>query len=405
MVSQLPVGRLFLGVISIALVACSTGATPVMDASTTDDAGVYDPHPVLPSWVEAAHVFVSGHQKEDEWDCRTKICRHNENVDMLTWNGAMWLVHRTARSQTLGPNSSFHLYKSVDGAKTWKDVATIQAPMDRDLRDPSLFVFGNKLYVKGITRLGVPSDRDSNVDSISVETHSVDGITWSPFTNLAASTWSFWRVLEHAGTYYSAAYEDGDKSVVLYSSTDPSNGQPWTKGAAIYTISADTPLETEIAFMPSGKMLALVRTDGTDEELLGYSGRLRTQVCWAMPPYATFTCPQTFDGQRLDGPVAFFWNQRLFMVARKHIQDASGRKRTSLFEITGTLEGGPLGIEEWGEIPSAGDTAYAGYAMLDANRVVVSWYSGDLFTDKPWLLGVFDLSDIWMATIDLSKLK
>jgi hypothetical protein len=273
--------------------------------------------------------------------------------------------------------------------------------MDRDLRDPSLYVVGNQLTIKAITRLGVVSDRDSNVQSISVQTHSTDGITWSPFADLAASTWSFWRVKENAGTYYSAAYEDGDKSVSLYSSTD---GMQWKKGNPVYTVSADTPVETELAFMPSGRMLAIVRTDGTDDELLAVSGRIRTQICWAMPPYDSFTCPQTFDGQRLDGPLAFFWNSRLFVVARKHILDGSGRKRTALFEVTGTLDGGPLGIKEHGEIPSAGDTSYAGYAMIDANRAVVSWYSGDLFTDKPWVVAMFDLTDIWMATIDLSKL-
>ena len=53
------------------------------------DAGVvpYDPHPPLPSWMDDAHVFVSGHDLEDQQDCRDVICRHNENVDMIAWNG------------------------------------------------------------------------------------------------------------------------------------------------------------------------------------------------------------------------------------------------------------------------------------------------------------------------------
>ena len=46
-----------------------------------------------------------------------------ENVDMTKWNGAYWLVHRTARSQVLGPNSSLHVYKSADGL-SFTDVAT-----------------------------------------------------------------------------------------------------------------------------------------------------------------------------------------------------------------------------------------------------------------------------------------
>jgi len=38
--------------------------------------------------------------------------------------------------------------------------------------------------------------------------------------------------------------------------------------------------------MPSGKLLALVRMDGTDAELLGDMGRLRTKICWADTSYA-----------------------------------------------------------------------------------------------------------------------
>jgi hypothetical protein len=386
-------GVVALGVVTIAALGCSSARVGT-DAGTdaaVDDAGAYDPRPVLPSWMTDARVLVSGHEREEQWDCRTKLCRHNENVDMVAFKGAHWLVHRTARSQTLGPNSSLHVLRSTDSGKTFADTATIVAPKDRDLRDPHFYVVGSELWLKALTRLPIVSDRDSNVDTVTVVTHSSDGVSWAPLQNAAAPTWSLWRVLQHAGVYYSAAYEDGDKSVVLYSSAD---GAQWAKGAPVYTVSADTPLETELVFMPSGRMLALVRTDGTDSELLGVSGRLRTQICSAMPPYDTFTCPAVFDGQRLDGPLAFSWNSRVFVVARKHLQDGSGRKRTALFELTGTLEGGPLGIKEWGEIPSAGDTAYAGYAMVDANRAVLGWYSGDLYTDRPWVIAMFDITDI-----------
>jgi hypothetical protein len=142
--------------------------------------------------------------------------------------------------------------------------------------------------------------------------------------------------------------------------------------------------------------------DGTDDELLGASGRLRTKVCWATPPYARFDCPQELTGQRLDGPVAFFHGDRLFVVARKHLP-TDDAKRTALFELGGTLEGGPLTIRELGELPSAGDTAYAGVAEIDADRSLVTWYSSDLAADAPWVLAVLLPSDIWQATIDWTK--
>ena len=94
--------------------------------------------------------------------------------------------------------------------------------------------------------------------------------------------------------------------------------------------------------------------------------------------------------------------QRSFVVARKHL--ACTRKRTALYEITGNLEGGPIGIRDWGEFPSAGDTSYAGVAPLGGSRFLVTWYSSPLEGDPSWLIGFAGPTDIWKATIDLSRL-
>lgn len=355
---------------------------------------------VTPPWMSDATMLVSGETTNND-DCRTDICRHSENTDLINWQGAMWLVHRTANSQILGPNSSLRISRSTDGGKTFTLQAVIPAPMDRDIRDPHFYVVGNELRIKTLTRLPVMSTRDSNVDTIAMGTGSTDGKTWSALANIGPETWSFWRIKQQGGVYYTAAYEDGDKSVSMFSSTD---GVTWTMGAPVYTVSVDTPLETELTFMPSGKLLALVRMDGTDDEILGDVGRLRTKICWADPPYSTFDCSAEFMDHRLDGPLTFFHDGRLFIVARKHL-GMNDKKRTALYEITGTLEGGPLDIKEWGEFPSAGDTSYAGIADIDSTHALVSWYSGNIDKDEGWALGMFDITDIWTGVIDFSKLK
>src|SRR5262249_1458184 len=152
------------------------------------------------------------------------------------------------------------------------------------------------------------SDRDSDVQSISIRTTSTDGgTTWSPMEPIGPATWSFWRVkADTDGTLYSAAYEDGDKSIKLYSSTD---GATWTPGGTMSDVSGDTPVETELMFTPAG-MTALVRMDGTNDELLGSMGRLRTKVCTAARPYTTFDCSRTLDNVRLDGPLAFQYQDK-----------------------------------------------------------------------------------------------
>jgi hypothetical protein len=358
------------------------------------------------SWVADARVLVPGVGVQNQ-DCRADICQHNENTDLISWKGAVWLVHRTALSQVLGPNSALHVYRSADGGRSFEHRARILAPTDRDLRDPHFFLVGDTLHIKALTRLPVTSTRDSNVDTIAVLTTSDDGSTWTDLQPIGPPGFSFWRIAKGPDALYTAAYADGDKSVTLFRSTD---GAQWTRGALVYGVAADTPLETELVFVPSSggaapKMLALVRTDGDDLELLGTQGRLRTKVCLAdAPPYEQFDCSAELDGQRLDGPAALWWNGRLFVVARKHL-GVSGRKRTALFELPLGTDGRPTTIIDRGELPSAGDTAYAGVAPLGGARFAVTWYSSDIRLDPDWVTGMLGATDIWSATLDLSALS
>jgi len=353
-------------------------------------------------WLNDARVLVDGVHAAAT-DCRTRICRHNENTDLAAFDGATYLVHRTAMSQVLGPNSSLVVSRSDDHGRTWQRLAVIPAIEGRDLRDPSFYRIGDQLAIKALTRRQVNSLRDRDVDTIAVATTSADaGRTWSPLAPIGPPTWSFWRIRDDArGVHYTAAYEDGDRSVRLFSSID---GVSWTPGAVIYGRAEDTPLETELVFVPSGKLLALVRMDGRDDELFGNAGRLRTKLCWSAPPFDAWDCSRELAGVRLDGPVAFFHGARLFVVARKHFIDPENRKRTALYELTGELDGGDLAIVERGELPSAGDTAYAGVAPIDRDRVLVTWYSSAIAADDPWIFAALGPTDIWQATLDLSQL-
>jgi hypothetical protein len=83
---------------------------------------------------------------------------------------------------------------------------------------------------------------------------------------------------------------------------------------------------------------------------------------------------------------------------------ARGGRKTALYEITGDLEGGPIGIVEWGELPSAGDTSYAGIARIGGSRFLTTWYSSRPAEDPSWITGFFGPTDIWKAKLDLSRL-
>jgi hypothetical protein len=77
------------------------------------------------AWLPQSRILVPGDLVNT--DCRTGVCKHNENTDMTRWRGAVWLVHRTADSQILGPNSSLRVYRSKDAGRTFTLQAIIPA--------------------------------------------------------------------------------------------------------------------------------------------------------------------------------------------------------------------------------------------------------------------------------------
>ncbi len=199
----------FLSVASAAAGGATTTARPFASAARAA---------ATPWWLIGARIIVPGNPANQ--DCRTGVCRHNENTDLTRWRGAIYLVHRTAGSQVLGPNSSLRVYRSQDSGKSFRLQAIIPAPSGRDIRDPCFYAVGQQLYIKAITRLPGFALRDAGAGSISVEMHSVNGRTWSMPKAIGPLGWGFWRVVKHRGNYYSAAYQDGDLRVVLYRSAN-----------------------------------------------------------------------------------------------------------------------------------------------------------------------------------------
>jgi len=143
------------------------------------------PAAAAPAWMRGAHIVVPGDLNNQ--DCRTGVCKHNENTDLIVWKGAIWFVHRTAGSQILGPNSSLRVYRSRNGGRAFRLQAVVPAPVDRDIRDPSFYIVGKRLHIKAITRLPGFALRDADAGSVSIETHSTNGRRWSRLNPIGLS--------------------------------------------------------------------------------------------------------------------------------------------------------------------------------------------------------------------------
>lgn len=321
---------------------------------------------------------------------------HNENTDLVVWQGKMWMVFRGGEiSQVGSPTARLKVWRSADLGDRWELVAEIFMP-DRDIRDPKFLIQGDKLAIFAITRVPGGHVRDADGLAWTVRAESADGVKWSAPVKIAEETWGFWRYAKLKNAWYATAYNDGDTQVGLFSSTD---GKAWQKVSLIVDSPKDVPSEAELQFF-GDVAVSLVRMDnGSDLLQEGH-----TAVCLAKAPFAKWDCGRQFN-KRLDGPNWFAHRGRQFVVARKHLPDT--RKRTAVYEILGNLPDpkAALELKELAELQSAGDTAYVGVAPMGGDQFLVSWYSSDVPKDDKWIVGMFTPSDIWLGWLDFSKLK
>jgi hypothetical protein len=333
-----------------------------------------------PPWLSEARVRVGGDV-------------HNSGTDLARFGDAIYLAYRSAPGDAPSTDATIQVQRSLDDGISFLPTLTVRAPAGRDIREPHLLVTADRIFLYAVTRVPVESARNELADSATIALESSDGRSWTSLNMVGERGFSFWRPLFDGATAWVAGYEDGARSVVLFSSTD---GKAWTRSATIFSDAADTPLETELVRLDT-KLLAIMRLGGSDAELSGDQGRLRTRFCFADAPYASFTCP-VLEGHRLDAPLAFENHGRRFAIARKHLQ-GTGTKRTAVYELL-RADAGLAEIKEWGLLPSSGDTSYAGAVRLSDGRWIISWHSSDVERDDPWSSARNGPTAVWTAALD-----
>ena len=132
----------------------------------------------------------------------------------------------------------------------------------------------------------------------------------------------------------------------------------------------------------------------------------RPRICaTAAPPYERWSYHKS-RVTRLDGPALFAYDGRVYAVARyqagprgalTRLGGSFSRKRTSLFLVE------PERLVRLSDLPSAGDTSYAGVVLKD-DSLFASYYTSDIRRDYPWILGMVLPTDIRMAQVPLDRL-
>ena len=330
--------------------------------------------------------------ESESWDV-VADGEHNSNTDMIFWRGHFWLVHAASPYHLGTPKSRLLIRRSSD-ARSWETVATLKAT-GKDIRDPKFAPIGDRLFLYALPNEGVFATPEQSVVSTSQ-----DGMSWTDFEPVGPPGWLFWRPKSADGkTWYVPAYwwEHG-KSVLLRSL----DGFNWEQVSTIYDGEGND--ETAIEFLPDGRLLATARLEVTPDTLSGNKDA-STLLAVADPPFERWSYRKS-RVTRLDGPVLFSHAGRVFAVARH--QDGKrvplmrlggvwSRKRTALYEVT------EEGLTHLSDLPSAGDTSYAGVVLRDG-FAYIDYYTSAIQRDYPWFLGMFLPTDIRMARISLDSL-
>ena len=235
----------------------------------------------------------------------------------------------------------------------------------------------------------------------TVYTSSGDGTTWTPVAPIDPAGWLFWRpkTVDGATWYVTAYWHDHGASILLKSG----DGVQWTQVSPVYEGEGND--ETDLEFLPDGRMLATARLEGRADTEWG-DATASTLIAVAPPPYERWTYARS-RVTRLDGPCLFPYRGRVYAVGRfqatraRKVAELGGmysRKRTSIFLVEED------GLHYLTDLPSAGDTSYAGIVM-QGDELHASYYTSPPARDITWVLGMFRPSNIRMARIDLPAME
>ncbi len=317
---------------------------------------------------------------------------HNSNTDLIYWDGHFYLVHQTSRYHLGTERSKLIIRKSTD-ARSWAKVAEFQASRG-ELRDPKFAAIGGRLFLYALGNLQWNPEPYT-----TFYTFSEDGSQWRPLVQAQPERWLFWRPkTRDSATWYVPAYWHEHGRSVLLKSND---GIDWSLVSQIYEGERND--ETAMEFLPDGRMIATSRLEGSGSMFGDPQGS--TLIAVASPPYESWSHTKSRI-TRLDGPCLLSHEGRIFAIGRYQpsrmpvvAEQGSilSRKRTSLFTVT------PEGLTRLSDLPSAGDTSYAGVTII-GDALYVCYYTSPIDRDFPWILGMLTATNIRMAKISLRSL-
>jgi hypothetical protein len=341
----------------------------------------------------------------------------NNNLDVARHDGRLWLATRNAPVHFASPEARLLVHVSDDEGATWDLDRTI-AP-GRDVREPRLVPWRGRLLMTWFTA-GTAGIR-FEPDRIWMSERTADG--WSEPVAVSPPDCVVWRVhpvgdrllmtlYRGAGALYTA--HPVPLSVELWASDD---GFAWAPVDPARPVVHHGGAEADFVPLPDGRLVVVVRKEGPEG---GWGSDIGVAPAgdptrWTLRP----------DPRKFDSPLLFLDAGTPYLVARRQVA-FGGRydlglrflpppvrtrvqqlaysltpKRTAVYRI----DPEELTATWLGDLPSAGDTAFAGevpHAEDPRRHVVFNYTSPVRHRWWPWMLG--QLRPTQLYSVELSDL-
>lgn len=359
---------------------------------------------VVSSWLLRPHAAgVNTDVVRESWDVVADGA-HNANTDLTFRDGWFYLCHQTSPYHPGSSRSRMLLWRSRD-ARTWEKVREFRYSELRpgllatwgswgEFRDPTFGQVRDRLFLYLL-----PNRTFQAEPFTTVYTSSADGVSWSPLEEVDTPGWLYWRPKTRDGeTWYVTAYWNEHGRSALLKSMD---GVRWTMVSQIFEGERND--ETDFEFLPDGRMISTARLEGSGGEW--GDPKAATLLSVASPPYEQWSHNRS-SVTRLDGPCLFPYGGSVYAIGRSQVSRAPwfaeqgglySRKRTSIFAVEEDR------LRLLTDLPSAGDTSYAGI-VIRGDDLYASYYTSPPERDFSWIEGMLRPSNIRIARVNLPAL-
>lgn len=347
---------------------------------------------------------------------RVKCMDSNNNLDIVRFEGRLFLGFRTAPDHYAGRKTRLYIVSSTDEGRTWDYEAEVF--MGSDMREPRFLALPGKLMFYFFQAGKNPLAFEPQA---MFAMHRLSRGSWTQPEKIYEPGCIPWRAMEYQGKVYftvhcggamfASSAEGSTPGVHFLTTTDGYNLEPVNPARRVPVREGG---ETAYAFDDDGALYLTLRSGGVAPESFG------SAVCKATPAdYSNWKCTPT--KQSYASPFMFAQGGEIYLVARWNVDgdydkgwrwmwdplEALGYearnwltpKRTALYKLNKQS----MKMEMQFLFPSKGDTAFPGMVKNPDGTWLLYNYSNDPDGfDHVWMTGQRGKTNIYSTILSFN---